>query len=330
MNSTTISTDTPWFKIWLAAFGDETSGIWEWDQVRIPYKKAVEKIGGFSIRTIIGATNDHTPRYDILGKLTDPDDTFKKLLSEFSASMLVFPYLASNSRLLSQFPKDQCTLFYQLDDCEKSPFANCETPWDDYWHSRGKTRSTWARREKKLIEKSGADFVVLSKWGEIAPLLDQIYDVEASGWKGEQGSAIKQNKATHKFYTDLIKYYSENDQLRLFILVLNQEIIAFQITTLMNRKIEMLKIGYLESYSKLSPGQVLQTKILRWSFNNPDVNTFDFLGGGGAAFNTKMKWATDTEQLYTLRIFRKNVAGLWAFSRYVIGPKIKKLIIHSK
>ena len=79
-------------------------------------------------------------------------------------------------------------------------------------------------------------------------------------------------------------------------------------------------------YSKLSPGQALQTRILRWAFAQPEVRVFDLLGGGGEAYQTKMRWATGKKELFTLQVFRKDLPGLWAWGRYVVAPKIKNTL----
>lgn len=326
----TISTLEEWYQIWLDAFGGARAGIWQEPagSARIPYITCTEKVGGFSIETAAGAANDHTPRYDILGVLHDNDAAFRTMLADLGVSVLVFPYVSQNSRLLARFPASDTRLLHHIEFCEASPRVNCEIPWDDYWKSRGKSRQTWSRRERQLIEKRNARFHVLRAWEEVDGVLGTVLDIEASGWKGRSGTAIKQEASTLRFYTRLIEWCARMDLLRLFVLELDERIIAFQITTQLNGAIFMLKIGYLEEYGSHSPGQVLQTQILRWAFSQPDVKIFDMLGGGGEAFKTKMRWATEVENLYTLRIFRNNLPGAWAWLRYAIAPRVKRFLVN--
>ena len=68
---------------------------------------------------------------------------------------------------------------------------------------------------------------------------------------------------------------------------------------------------------------MLQLQLLRWAFSNPDVHVYDMLGGGGKAEQNKRKWATEMEPLYTLRVFRRDIPGMVAWLRYVVGPWVK-------
>ena len=326
-----VSTTLEWFEIWLAAFGNDHSGIWKFESencsVRIPYHCYRNEIASLGIPTVGGATNDHTPRFDLIGNPSGLNSIFDKLFRDLSVSLAVFPYLSKNSLLLCAFNKESCAWKYLIDDCEQSPFVDCTMDWDSYWKSRGKTRQTWSRREKKLIQKLGARFHVLSTPEEVKQRIEEIFEVEASGWKGQKGSAMKQKSNTRQFYFDLIQSFSEKGWLRVFTMELGGKIIAFQITTLFNKRIFMHKIGYLTEYAKYSPGQALQLQILRWAFREPEVEKFDLLGGGGEAFETKLKWATGVENLYTLYVFKRNFYGLIAWFRFVLAPKIKKVLL---
>ncbi|HHH36204.1 MAG TPA: GNAT family N-acetyltransferase [Gammaproteobacteria bacterium] len=327
-----ISTTAPWFEIWQEAFGGPDSGIWTHEGISIPYVKRRSIIAGLPVSSLQGATNDHTPRYDILSG--DEDclaDALSQMFRDFSVSLLSFSYLDRDARLLRPFLQGQGGgLLYHIDHCEFSPYVDCTLPWEQYWQSRGRSRATWARRERKLMDKMGAEFAIITDRKDADSVLEEIYDVEASGWKGRKGTAIKQQPATLRFYTRLIQHAADSGMLRLFVLRLEGRIIAFQVTTFTAGTISMLKIGYLEELARLSPGQALQIRILRWAFEQPEVKVFDLLGGGGEAYQTKLRWATDQRELFTLRLFRKDPAGLWAWGRYVAGPRVKGLLRHAR
>ena len=316
-----------WFDAWLVAFGGDRAGIWRasdaMNACAIPYRLERLPVGALTVPAALGATNDHTPRYDILGRIAEPGTVFNRMMSDLGVSMLSFDYLSEQSHLLRLFRARPVGLLYHVDFCEDSPYVNCRMSWDDYWIGLGSIRSLWARRERKLINEHGAVFSCLSSWQDVAPLLPRIYDVEASGWKGREGTAIKQRPETLNFYDTCVRHWAESNLLRLFTLSIRDEIAAFQINVLHGGVLTQLKVGYEEKFSKLSPGQVLQLQLLRWAFASPDVLLYDMLGGGGKAKETKRKWATDVEPLFMLHIFRRDALGLLAWARFAQGPRIK-------
>lgn len=321
-----------WFDAWIDAFGDGTAGIWksgdyERGGCAIPFWRERVSLGPrIGIEAAVSASNDHTPRYDVLGKIEKPVDVCQTMMSGLGVSLLRFDYLSEQSGLLQAFRATRSGLLYKVDFCEDSPFVNCDLDWEVYWNGLGSTRSLWGRRERKLMAEKKAEFRCLTDWRDVEPLLDEIYAVEASGWKGREGTAIKQSPATLSFYNRCVRDWARRGWLRLFILTLEGKIVAFQINVLFKGTLSQLKVGYDERHSKLSPGQVLQLQLLRWAFASPEVRIYDMLGGGGKAGETKRKWATDAEPLYSVFVFRRDLPGLLAWSRLVAAPRIKYLV----
>lgn len=294
--------------------------------VAIAFVRRDLQFGPLRIAAASGASNDHTARYDIVGALENPASQLGSMLQTLGISLISFDYLSFDSRLLSAVRANDHGLWYHVDYCEDSPYVNCQQAWEQYWISRGTTRQLWARRERKLMERMGARFRCLDQWEEIEPLLPSVFEVEASGWKGEQGSAIKQSPMTLGFYSRCLRHWAERGWLRLFLLELNGSIIAFQITALDGGVIYQVKVGYDERHASLSPGQVLQLQLLRWAFANDQILAYDMLGGGGKAAGNKRKWATDATPLYTLRVFRFSLGGGLAWLRFVVAPRLKAIL----
>lgn len=332
MDGYTAFATREWLEPWLEAFGDGQSGIWQSSEgpaSGIAYRLEPLTLGPFRIPSARGATNDHTPRYDSLGTITDPAQYFARMLSDLGASLLCLDYVPQESHLMRVIGSRPQGLWFNVDFCEESPYVNCEGRWNDYWASRGSTRSLWERRERKLLQE-GAVFQCLETWEEIEPLLPVIYEVEASGWKGREGSAIMQQPQTLAFYNKMARRFAQRGWLRLFVLRLHDEIVAFQFNILYRGVLTQLKVGYQERYSKWSPGQVLQLQLLRWAFEQPPVHVYDMLGGGGKAAETKRKWANGVDTLYTIRVFRRNLRGLLAWGRWVAAPYLKHKLFPSR
>lgn len=318
-----LSTTAGWFRLWLEAFGDGRAGIWR-DRSPghpgIPYQRTNQRVGPFYLAAASGAANAHTPRYDILGELDDPAPVLTRMMAELDVSFLSFPYLSAGSKLLRAVRENPGGLLYHLDACESSPYVDCTGGWDEYWASRGTSRATWGRRERRLMGDQGARLACLTEWDEVAPVFDAVLAIEASGWKGQLGSAIVQSPQTLAFYSRAAQAWAGEGRLRLFVLYLHDRPVAFELNALSGGVLNGVKHGYLESCAKLAPGQVLRIQVLRWAFARPEIGLFDMLG---PATEFKLNWATGVEDLYTLRIFRRSPGGMSAWSRFVAAPRLK-------
>jgi len=330
----TLFATPEWFAIWSAAFGSKSYHVWRpadpKRDLAIPYCRHVVRIGGLSLPIVRGASNDYSPRYDVLGGdhgSIDPDE----ILRDLEVSCMDFYGVSEQSRLLKGIERYGDRELIQRDLFESTSFVDCTLDWDSYWASRGKNlRSNLLSIEKKL-QDSRVEILRLSEWEDIAPLRDTIYEVEASGWKGRGGTAIIQNERVKVFYDELMRDFSKRGLLRLFLLKIDDEFVAFELNTLYRGTLSALKGGFRESHSRLSPGQFLRYRFLRWAFAEPQVMFYDMLG---PASETKTRWATGSETLLTVRAFRRSLTGLLFRARFVAGPRIKaylgKATAHSK
>ena len=319
-----ISTSPQWFTAWLKYFGGPNARLWQdregGEQAAIAIQRERAAIGPFSIAVGCAAANSHTPRFDALGKLGSASSV-ERLMRETNVAMLSFPYLSPQSQLLRMVQSSG--LLHQVEFCEAAPFIDCRGSWDDYWQSRGKSRTEWARRERRLVDDQKARCVLLTEWQEIEPIFEQILAIEASGWKGQEGSAIVQSPQTLGFYKEMARYWSEAGALRLFVLYIGEQAVAFELNAEYRGVLNCIKHGYDEALAKQGPGQVLRIQVLKWAFAQPSVKLFDMYGPETEA---KMKWATGVETLQSLRVFRNSLAGRLAHLRYVGLPKLKRVL----
>jgi len=321
----TLFSSRTWFNHWLAAFGAMSeSGWWQRQtdegRVEIPYVLQSRRLGPFLLRIATAAANAHTPRFDSCGSGVPKAGHLLAMMEDLRVSAMIFPYVSRRSRLARAMETSREDVRYHFDFCEASPIVDCTGNFERYLASRGKTRRTsWLYYERRAL-KSGCSFRELSRWHEVAPFFDEILAVEASGWKGEGGTAIAQQPQVRRFYASLFETFAYEEKLRVFLLLRNERIIAFQACTVHRGILSCVKIGYRAEFAKESPGQVLQLMILRRAFEQPEVRVFDQLG---PASKTKMKWATEVEELTTLYVFRPTPGGTLARLRWQYGPMIK-------
>jgi len=112
---------------------------------------------------------------------------------------------------------------------------------------------------------------------ELAPIWEQALDIEASGWKGESGTALREAGTIRSFYEQYALLACENGELRICFLCLDDKPIAMQIAVMSHNRFWLLKIGYDASYAKCSPGMLLMYETLQYA-KNEGMRSYEFLG----------------------------------------------------
>lgn len=268
------------------------------------------------VRVVRSATNYQSPRFDFW---STADSSFRRLgrdiLDDLRADMLELDYVAPDALAYRHRAVIGEGLWSTVEFRARSPRIGCSGDFDRWLKSRN-GRSTLMRRQRKLLGRMGYSFEILQTWPEIEPLLREVFDIEASGWKGEQGTAIMQVPEMRSFYTQLAETAAAAGTLRLFLLKNQDSIVAFEFNLLTDGVLYLLKKGFLASQGKHSPGQVLLLQVVRWAFAEPDVRFYDMLGNSRMRDPSKERFITEDYPLFRLRFFDRSVRSAIAWGVY--------------
>jgi len=192
-------------------------------------------------------------------------------------------------------------------------------PWDAFRARLPKNFQRDLPRKQRQLEKQGKlELEILDTPGPaLGAALDICYEVETLGWKGSDGSPIKSDPQTLRFYTELAQSLAARGRFALYLLRLDGKIIAFEYSPRGGGHIEMLKLSFDPAFDKQSPGQVLRMMLLRHELERGDIRYYHL----GRASEWKLRWATETAPLCTLRIYGKT---LRARAAYLTGPVLRK------
>jgi CelD/BcsL family acetyltransferase involved in cellulose biosynthesis len=160
------------------------------------------------------------------------------------------------------------------------------------------------RRAKRQLEEHGA--LELQHYSSADPeALEKFYALEASGWKGEEGTAIKCDPHTRKFYDMVATAAARDGYLSLDFLELNGKPIAGHFGFNLRGRYFLAKAGYDEALRRHGPGQLLVNEILN---QTPErgLREFDFVG---PATWDESRWASARRTNYRVFIFRKSLYG---------------------
>lgn len=145
--------------------------------------------------------------------------------------------------------------------------------WEEY--QRG--LSSNFRRQLKRARNKAAEFGSLDAefWtGSAADpaQLDRFMRVEAAGWKGRVGSAIREDDGLVGFYRRLVERLSQCGALEWHFLRVDDETVAGHLAIRSGRVLSIWKIGFDEAYAHCSPGVLLLEKVLARAFADESVD----------------------------------------------------------
>jgi len=178
---------------------------------------------------------------------------------------------------------------------------SAQPPW--LAGTRPKFRSH-LRRAKRQLEDQGT--LELKHYSAADPVaLEKFYALEASGWKGAEGTAIKCDQRTRQFYDAIAQGAARDGYLSLDFLELNGKPIAGHFGFNLRGRYFLAKAGYDEAFRRHGPGQLLVNEILSQTPQR-GLHEFDFVG---PATWDESRWASARRTNYRVFVFRKGLYG---------------------
>jgi CelD/BcsL family acetyltransferase involved in cellulose biosynthesis len=186
-----------------------------------------------------------------------------------------------------------------------------------------KFRANLRRRARRLAELGAVAVRRADRVEEAEAAVSDFLAVEASGWKGEGGTAIALDPALVRFYRRIARDAAARGRLAIRALTLDGRAIAVHLG-LVHRGVYLLpKTAYDESLGHVSPGQLLQREVLA-ECEARGLAAFDFLG-------PDMEWKRDWAPVHAphdwLYVYRPSVAGRALHAlRHRVRPAVKEAL----
>lgn len=145
--------------------------------------------------------------------------------------------------------------------------AMLKAPWttDDYLKIslNGKRRKELRRRRARLEEAGDLRFEVSRDDEDLASWAEDFMTLEASGWKGAGGTALRQDAASIRFFKDAVRRASAANEIRFFKLMLGDRPLAAAVNFQSGAVSYAFKIAYDEDYARYSPGVMMEIDIMK-------------------------------------------------------------------
>ncbi|MFK7769452.1 MAG: GNAT family N-acetyltransferase [Mariniblastus sp.] len=161
--------------------------------------------------------------------------------------------------------KNQGIVRFQRDHFQRAAFTPSDTPGDYVTKHVSKSIRKNSRRLFRRLEDLGT-----VTWETSAPSSDfeqltkYFLKIEASGWKGREGTALASNESTKTFYEQLIRESAEDGKARFLSLKLDGRPIAMLSDIQSGNVVFSYKTAYDEEFASFSPGQQIEVKNLEY------------------------------------------------------------------
>jgi CelD/BcsL family acetyltransferase involved in cellulose biosynthesis len=132
------------------------------------------------------------------------------------------------------------------------------------------------RLERRLSERGDLAYASIGPDEDWRPWFDDFLALEASGWKGAEGSAIRSRPQDAAFFRGLVREAHARGQLQLLRLEVAGRAVAMKLNLRTRDRSYALKIGYDEDFSQFSPGVLVELFNIRAFEQEPgDIRAMD-------------------------------------------------------
>jgi CelD/BcsL family acetyltransferase involved in cellulose biosynthesis len=275
----------------------------------LPLVAGRASICGIGARELASPTNVHSLRFDLVAEeaKSAAEAVFRHLAADQSWDVLRITDVPEGGMAWRLYEAAQEAGFpVGAWESQRSPYLELPSSFDELMGGlRAKFKANLRRRRKRLAEQGETSVERVAGADLKERHLEECFALEESGWKGRQGSAARQSKATHGFHSQLLRTPGFRDHLSLFLLKLEGQPIAFHYGITSHGVYSLVMTSYDERFKQYSPGHLLTEEVLQDCITR-GLREFDFLG---CDLPWKLEWTSTVRPHHWLFIFRRSPFG---------------------
>lgn len=316
-----------WARCWAEAYGEGDPLVFELGAVRLRMERRRARLGPLRFPLLASPTNLQTCYFDLEGD-APPADALAPLPTRLlgaGATMIRIDWLAEGSPLLVAARGWASGHLALVEPFAVSPLADCRGSFDAWRARAGSSVAKYWKACRRHILDGPLDFRIFTGGAGLSHLLDEIFALEAAGWKGREGTAVLSNPQDAAFYRALAFAAAEAGALRLALLREEGRLIAFEFCVVSAGAVLAMKVGYDERRARIQPGHLVAVMNIRDACADPALAWYDMLGNGTRVAPYKQRFATDFRTLHRVCLFARTPLGLLLYTLYRAKPFAKRL-----
>jgi CelD/BcsL family acetyltransferase involved in cellulose biosynthesis len=256
--------------------------------------------------------DDHTQIGDVLVGDDRPAEVVAALLEGALRHFPDFRYLEikrfpASSPLLGVLQSRSLKRRWVMQEHGYGAYLTTPADFDSY-------RASLSRNFRNNLNKAANKFKALpgvTTRIEVVPELREsdyqvFLDMEASGWKGREGSAIASSPRLRQFYATLAARCADAGWLEWQFLHANGVAMAANLAMRMRDAVVIWKLGYNDAYSRHSPGSILLQELVKIEAQRGRCRVIDLTTDHAWYDN----WNMERRMYYTVRVYQNSVGAL--------------------
>ncbi|MFN3389430.1 MAG: GNAT family N-acetyltransferase [Allosphingosinicella sp.] len=310
-----------WARCWAEAYGSGRPVDVRAGDTRLRMERRVERRGPLRFPLLASPTNLQTCYFDVEGEARAAElDALPERLLATGAPQVRIDWLTGDSPLLAAAAGWQGRHRTLVEFFALSPLVDCRDPFETYLARTGSTvRKVWKSCRRHVLN-GPLDFAIVTGGPALQALLDEMFALEAAGWKGRAGDAILSNPQETHFYTALAFAAAEAGALRIATLREGADLLAYEYCVVSAGTVLAMKVGYDEGRSRLQPGHMAALLNIADACADPAIAWYDMLGNSTRLAAYKRRFATDYRKVYRLRLFSGSPSGRLLHAAYRLKP----------
>ena len=272
-------------------------------------------------------TNWHTPVFGAVTLDREAASALARGLLERSAHRVHLRFLPNDAPLVEELRAAAGDIGYRVEErvMLRAPYVpvtgNWDGDWKMYWKHRSRNlRKSVRRLSHRLDELGTVTMEIAADADGLGKSLEEAFAVEASGWKGEQGTAIISQPDTRRFYEEVAEWAAARGILRVVFLRVDERAVAMHLAIESGGDYSTLKSGYEEEFEKAGPGKLLDTMMMERAFKT-GLDSVEFLGKDD---EYKLIWTDQCHDRVELQAFKRSPRGLLDRSVQVHGRSLAR------
>ena len=145
---------------------------------------------------------------------------------------------------------------------------------EEYPSLKARHRRELERKRRRLEDELDAPLHTLDRAGD-GGAVDEFLELEASGWKGERGTALASIERDADFFRAMCASFREHGRLHLLSLEANGRQVAMASNLRAQEGVFCLKIAYDERWRRYSPGAQLVLDHVGWFHEEVNAGWMD-------------------------------------------------------
>lgn len=181
--------------------------------------------------------------------------------------------------------------------------------FETYWSQRPKKlKSNIRRYTDRFLREGGASAITnLTAPSAMFDGVRRFGDLESSGWKGGQGTAVSVDNQQGLFYAEVLSNFADSGQAWICELCFNEKLAASRLIVGNDQMLIMLKTTYDETLAAFAPGRLLLYWVLKEFKETPSKRTIEFYTN---ATRDQAEWASFSCNIQNIQLFRNDAAVL--------------------